>query len=343
MDLNLLMQPLPVVDNPGLETTDPRLEEVGELVQRAQYLEAAGLAESVLAEGIYDIRMIGFFTYGVFLERGPGSLKEIFDCLAGVLRDSWSAVGPAAKREKHAQTSLRWFGNQLLKKLQYEENARSELWEQWVSGVTSDEVGEAIEAADGLRRVAGMTLEDAAAPLIDSLAKLTQWLQAFQQVVYREPEPEAAAEAQPGMEPEPGPEPEPGAEAIETSEEDETPSILRRASAMRGASPDLTSPEEGSLVEGSYHLRALMEKLEAFERLIAEEKYPRAALVADDINETITSFDPRLYFPKLFARYAYLKAANFQELYAFEDQKETAEWQALKEFYKVDMKGFVES
>ena len=77
--------------------------------------------------------------------------------------------------------------------------------------------------------------------------------------------------------------------------------------------------------------------------MIAEEKYPRAAIVADDINEIISAFDPRLYFPKFFARYARLKVDNFQELFSFEDQKETAEWQAWKEFYRVDRKGFVES
>jgi len=56
MDLDLLNRSLPVVENPGLETTDPRLEEVASLIQRAEYLEAATRAEAVLSEGIYDIR-----------------------------------------------------------------------------------------------------------------------------------------------------------------------------------------------------------------------------------------------------------------------------------------------
>lgn len=332
MDLSLLQQPLPVVENPGLETTDPRLEEVSSLVQRAEFQEAAAVAESVLSEGIYDIRMIGFLTYGVFLERGTESLREIFDCLAGVLRDSWTAVGPAAKREKHAQTSLRWFFNQLLKKLQYEENAKSGLWERWVSETTSDQVGEALEAADGLRRTASMVLEDAAAPLVDALAKLGQWLQSFQQIVYREAEPE----------PEPEPEPEAMEDAVEEEEADEPPRG-RGVEAGYAASRELPDSGDTLVVEGSYHLRLLMQKMEAFEQLIAEEKYPRAALVADDISELVAAFDPRVYFPKLFARHAFLKASNFEALYAYEDQKETAEWQVLKDFYRVDLKGFVES
>ena len=326
MNLDILNQPLAVVDNPGLETMDPRLEEVSLLIQRAQYEEAAAQAESILAEGIYDIRLIGFFFYGAFLQQGIGGLKDIFDCLSGLLRDNWSAVGPVAKREKHAQTSLRWFSNQLLKKLQHEEGSKGDLWERWVSQTTSDEVGEAVDAADGLRRALSMVLEDGAGPIIDGLAKLVQWLQAFQQIVYREAEPEPETE---------------GAQRDE--EEVVTPSARKAATSMPQVSAGPPASADTIFVEGSYHLGVLMNKMEAFERLIAEEKYPRAALVADDINEIIAGFDPRLYFPKLFARFAFLQAANIQELIAFDEQKETAEWHALKDFYKVDLKEFVDS
>ncbi|MCE5335221.1 MAG: hypothetical protein LLG06_11620 [Desulfobacteraceae bacterium] len=335
MDLNPLKQPLEVKENPGLEITDPRLEEVSALVQRAEYLEAAALAETVLAEGIYDIRMIGFLCYGVFLEGGIGSLKEIFDCLSGLFRENWAAIGPALKREKHTQSSLRWFFNQLMKKLQYEENAKGELWDSWVAGVSSDEIGEVLESAEGLRRASAMVLEDASAPLVDSLSKLDQWLKAFQQVVYRDTEAEAAPEA----------------EEAETQYDEESEagqdsgSVPHRRDFGPAAQPAqaLSETEEGIMVEGSYHLKILLQKMEAFERLVADEKYPRAALVADDVGEIIASFDPRIYFPKFFARFAYLRAAHFQELFAFDEQKETAEWQALKEFYKVDLEGFVES
>jgi len=105
----------------------------------------------------------------------------------------------------------------------------------------------------------------------------------------------------------------------------------------------LLGDESGFLIEGSYHLRVLMNKMAAFERLLDEEKYPRAALVADDINEAIAVFDPRLYFPKLFARFSFLQAVHIQDLIAFQDQKETPEWQALKDFFKVDLDGFVDT
>jgi len=334
MDLNLLNQPLPVVENPGLETTDPRLEEVSSLVQGGHYMEAAKGAEGVLAEGIYDIRVIGFFLYGVFLEEGIESLGKIFDCYSGLLGENWAALGPVPKREKHAQTSFRWLINQLLKKLQYEENAKGELWEQWVSTVSSDAVEEILEAADRFRRACSAALEEAAAPLIDGLSKLTQWLHAFQQIVYRENEPQPEAEAE-----EPAEE-----EDMEPPEDPETMDSPRPAFAPGAAPASRVSPDqEGTWVEGSYHLRVLLDKMEAFERLISEEKFPRAALVAEDINDAIAGFDPRVYFPKLFARFAFLQAAHVQDLIAYEDEKQSAEWQALKDFYRVDLRGFVES
>ena len=99
--------------------------------------------------------------------------------------------------------------------------------------------------------------------------------------------------------------------------------------------------EDVSGVEGSYHLKLLMSKLDAFDRLISEEKYPSAALVANDINTIIANFDPKIYFPKLFSRFSLLFAANISELMAFQEHQGTAEWQALEELYKVDLNSFV--
>lgn len=94
-------------------------------------------------------------------------------------------------------------------------------------------------------------------------------------------------------------------------------------------------------VEGSWHLNVLIKKLEAFNNLISEGKYIGAALVADDINSIIADFDPKIYFPKLFAKFSLLFAANINQLSSCEEYKNTAEWNALKELYKVDLAGFV--
>ena len=103
-------------------------------------------------------------------------------------------------REKHAQTSLNWLFRQLLKKFQYEEGKDSDVYQQWIAEVSSEEVQEALDASEEFQKALGMALEDMASPLLDGLSKLVDWLKAFQRVVYREPEveegPEAASEAE---------------------------------------------------------------------------------------------------------------------------------------------------
>ncbi|HUU39393.1 MAG TPA: type VI secretion system protein IglI family protein, partial [Desulfatiglandales bacterium] len=94
--------------------------------------------------------------------------------------------------------------------------------------------------------------------------------------------------------------------------------------------------------EGSYHLQVLLRKLEAFDQLIAKGKMPLAALVANDINNTIAHFDPKIYFPKLFSRFALLFALHIGELASFEEAKGSVAWKALGELYKVDLDAFAE-
>lgn len=350
MNLEVLNQSFEVKENPGLDTTDPRLDEISTLVQQAQYLEAATQAESLLAEGICDIRIVGFFAYGVFLEQGMGALTNIFLSFTALLRDNWEAFGPVIKREKHAQTSFRWFVTQLLKKVQYEESRQSDLWQAWTTSVSSDDVQEMLDAADEFRKVMATTLEEASSQVIDSLAKTVKWLQSFQQLVYREPEPEPVPEAAEEEEPyaaEDDSVEEPSEDVSSSSFSPSYPDSDREYPSPRTQDraplPRPTTPvEEGALmVEGSYHLGVLMKKMEAFERLVSEGKFPRASLVADDINEIIASFDPKVFFPKLFSRFSFLQALNIGDLTSFEEHKQTVEWQALKEFYRVDLDGFV--
>lgn len=342
MDLSVLNQPLEMAENPGLETTDPRLDEIATLGQDGDYPGAAAAAQSVLEAGVYDVRVLGFFFYGVFLEQGIAGLLPILQTLSGILRDNWQAFGPKTHKEKQTQTALRWFFNQLQKKLQYEENTKGGQWEEWLGAVTVEDVQEIIDAIDEIRRVLGPALQDASGPILDALGKISQWLRSFQQMVHSAPseaEPEAESEAEP--EPEPEYEPDREEELEEAEVEESVHERTRRAAPTRSIQP---APEERSetSIEGSYHLQMLIRKMEAFAQLIEEQKFFHAALVADDINETINNFDPKLFFPKLFSRYLSLLMLNIGEIIDYEDHKESPEWNAMKEYYRVDLDGFMQ-
>lgn len=315
MNIDLLNTTLEVTENPGLDMIDPRLLDITSLVENGEYEEAATQAEQILDEGAYDIRITGFFLYGVFLEQGLGDLNVIFECLTRLITENWEAVGPVKNREKHAQTSLNWFLRQLTKKLQYEEGRDSDVYQQWVAKVSSDDVQEALVASEDLKGALGEALEDQAEPLLDGLSKVNEWLVTFQRLVYREPEPEMEGEE----------EFEPGAEGKPAERIDPVGVTLA----------DLAVP-----VEGSYHLQLLLKKMEVFSRLIEKEEFPKAAIVADDINQIIADFDPRIYFPKMFSRYSLLRALNIGELNASEGHKGSLEWQTMQDLYKVDLESF---
>jgi hypothetical protein len=92
----------------------------------------------------------------------------------------------------------------------------------------------------------------------------------------------------------------------------------------------------------SQHFVELSNKLRAFEILIEKGQQEKAALVADDVLQTLDAFDPRLYFPELFARFSGLVSTNIGSLSTHWQQKDSVEWKALTQYYKVDLKGFVE-
>ncbi len=308
MKIELLQGSLPVTENPGLDSTDPRFDEISTLVQEEKHAEAANLCESIIADGVYDIRLICYFLYGYWLEQGLTSLGSVVNCLNNVILENWEAVGPAAKREKSIQNSLGWMFRQLLKKVQYEETKNSPTWQQWQASVTSEEVDVILEAGEAFRSGMIRQLEDGAGPVVDMWGKMADWLRALQRLVYRPPEPE---QEESGRD-------DPG----------EAPAD-RKAGGME--------------IEGSYHMNLLLKKLAAFDRLIAAEKFPRAALVADEINNTLANFDPMLYFPKFFETFVRLQALNFQQLAEYAEQRESPEWVAMQEWFKVDIDGFINS
>ncbi|MBC2694039.1 MAG: hypothetical protein HF982_01910 [Desulfobacteraceae bacterium] len=325
MNIELLQGTLEVTENPGLETIDPRLSDIATLMQDGKYEEAAAQSEAILEEQIYDIRIIGYSLYGHFIEQGVGAMADIYQCLANLLRDNLDALGPVKNREKHIQTILTWMMKQLIKKLQREEAKNTSIYEGWISEVSSDQVQEALDAGDELRRTLGPVLEDAAGSVLDGLMKVNDWLTAFQRLVYREPEPEVEEEPE---------------EREEVEDEiEEAPRKEKKGGFLADSS--FVDDGEGVGIEGSFHLKLLIRKLQAFDYLISKKNFSSAALIADDINSIIANFDPKVYFPKLFTRFSFQFAANINELFAFEEHKNSVEWQAMQELYKVDLESFV--
>jgi len=318
MNIEALNRPIEPTENPGLETTDPRLGDIVTLVQNGNYLDAADQAQVVFEEDIYDIRLTGFFFFGIFLDQGVNSLLDVFQCLTRLLLENWEAMGPVNKRERHAQISLNWLFKQLDKILQYEEEKKGDTWNKWLESVTNADIQAILDASDELQKALGNTLEDASGPLLEVLFKIKKWLTNLQQLVYEEPETEA--------------------EEAETEDTGNTPP---GEAVEQQTAPSFAVDMDSLAVQGSYQIKILLKKIGAFEHLIQNKNYAMASLVADDINAIISDFDPKLYFPELFKKFSYLLALNISQFSAFDEKKQTLEWQAMQELYKTDLDSFM--
>ncbi|MFU8788588.1 MAG: type VI secretion system protein IglI family protein [Methylobacter sp.] len=313
MRIVLLQGNLPVSENPGLDSTDPRIDDIATLVQSGHHAEAASQSEAILVDGIYDIRLICYFLYGHWLEAGLLSFFDVISCLNNVL-ENWEAVGPVKNREKSAEKSLDWLFKQSLKKIQYEENKNTPLWQQWQADFSADEVDQILDLGETFRLNLDHRLEANANIVIALWSKVEQWLQTYQQMMYRPPEALEQDEA----------------EAIEDDSPTEEifPTVMAKQST-------------GLEIESSYHMELLLEKLAAFERLLQEEKFPQAAVVAVDINETLSNFDPKIYFPKIFESFVRLQALNFEELSVYAENQDSPQWQVMQDWLKVDVNSFI--
>ncbi|MCK5797008.1 MAG: type VI secretion system ImpA family N-terminal domain-containing protein [Deltaproteobacteria bacterium] len=316
IDIELLTHDFPKTDSPGLETFDPRLEEVTTYAQNGDYDALAPILSDILNEKILDVRVLGYYAFVLFHEQGLPGLLPAFAGLARVFAEFWEAMGPAKNREKIATNSIAWFLKVLLKRLQREEKTQGSGWTLWLDTVSSDDAAEILEAAENLRRTLVPALQEQAAGATDHLSKVVDWLGAFERAVYREPEPEV--------------------------EEDESEVESTGTSSGAGGLKTRLTQVDNPLIEGSIHIRLLMQKMEAFEQLIREEKFARAELIADDINQILANFDPLVYFPKLFATYCRTRAMNSGDLSEFEEAKDSRDWQAMQALYQADLDAFTE-
>lgn len=314
MKIELLQGSLPITENPGLDSTDPRFDEIATLIQEGKYAEAATLSENILVDGIYDIRLICYFLYGYWLEQGLASLLDVINCLNHLMLENWAAVGPVKKKEKFAQTSISWTFRQVLKKIQYEEKKKTVLWQQWQTSVSQDEIEKIIISGEAFRVNIEKQLEGNAEVVLSLWIKIESWLRALQRLVISPPEP---------VQPEP--------EIITDIKAPEKTSVAPVA--------PLTAHDLN--IEVSYPMELLLKKLAAFERLLQEKKIFQAALVADNINQTLTSFDPLLYFPKTFEIFVRLQVRNFEELSAYENHRGSPQWQVMQDWLKTDIESFI--
>jgi hypothetical protein len=103
----------------------------------------------------------------------------------------------------------------------------------------------------------------------------------------------------------------------------------------------VSPPVPTELPSESAALDALRVKLAAFERLVAAQAWPVAAMVARDVEQELSAFDPVRYFPGIFAGYLRTLSEIGVELEQYMQPGESLEAQALERLYRADPRHFL--
>ena len=110
---------------------DRSLEEILTLSGQGKHVQAAERAQQLWQQEIYDARTLGCYLFGVFQERGIASLTTILECAQRAVGKNLSFLGPAHKRERHADVSLRWLFDSIITQVRFHERQKDEVWKRW--------------------------------------------------------------------------------------------------------------------------------------------------------------------------------------------------------------------
>jgi hypothetical protein len=296
-----------------LEAHDPRFQQITELAQGGKYTEAADAVEGLLAENLYEVRLLGYYLFAVLHEEGLPRLAAILETLVQLIRRNWEGLPARDKRGVLLNKSVTWLFQTLMDTLIYHQSKKDERWQGWWKASTEAQVTAAMGKVQELLE---LLPEPRYRSGSEALAKLLPWLRELrEQIIANMPQ-------DPPVPPQSAP------EAPASPAEPE------------GPSPFLKLGQPLQLM-GSAHLVELCNKLKAFELLIERQEFQKAALVSDDILSTLEGFDPRRFFPDLFASFGALLNKHVKDIQEHWESKNSTEWKMLSQFYQVDLERFV--
>ncbi|WP_437509753.1 type VI secretion system protein IglI family protein [Sorangium sp. So ce1099] len=342
--------PFPAGDAQRAAAAADRVSRIVRLSNQGEYEQAAAAAEALIAERVYDLHAIVRFLFGAFVEHGFTALPKVFDCLAGTLRERLGDAGLDRKGQKEIETGVAWFCRTLKERVDFHHGVRDDAFKAWVAACDPAVVDAIRAASQRLAAEVGQRLPGSRA--VESLAGLDGYFNGTLRGLVVKPAP------RPSPPPRPAPPPPPAPAATEEPapaepEEEPPPAPTRaaRAAPSPGAPRSAVDRRRARAPEGeaspageldSPALRALRVKMDAFAALMERGDFARAAVVASDLNAIVESFDPRVYFPRLFARYFKRFAGGVGELAPHLEAADSVAWRALDQLYRVDLDAFLE-
>ena len=345
------LRPSSRVDDSSVNTQIARLSQ---LAARNEFASAAQEAASLLESGVNDIRVIGFYLFGLFLERGPVYLPRLVRRVHGLLADDYAALAPRRRKEQIIDSALAWLFQNLCIQILFHGRAKDETWKAWLDIEDTDLAATTVDELDQLSASTRAMFDDpqSAKPM----AKLRRWAK---NDLTRALAQRAKANATPVEQPAPklqAPDDDVPTTPTGDVHGEERPALSMYEEPAGGASGQTSvasgltdSPvlqtaaalSDSAIVVNSLALTALQAKLRAFQLLVDRGAFAKAAVVANDLRGTIENFDPVVYLPSLFASYFKALHQSIEDLVPYWEDTGSASWHALDQFYRADLDGFV--
>lgn len=305
--------PLPPLEAVGLESVDPRLAMINSLCEKNQLRDLTTEVDGLMDAGIYDIRPLSMYLWAVFNEGGLVALPEIFETVTVLVTANIDGIGPLQRKIEHVAKRLSWLLQKMTDAIEYHELRHSPEWEKWTQDIAPSELDTALQRLAAL----DLSLDDRFGAVRPALQKLSARIRVVI-LAFRLPTQRPVSMASPVV------------------------ASLRPPAHNRGQEGLEVDARLGRAEIGvSHEFFALIQRLDAFTKLIKKGDLPRAAIVADDVMRTIDSFDPRAYFPELFSDFSELLSKHIDTLTAHWQDRESPAWKAHSQFYRVDLRRFV--
>lgn len=293
----------------SLSIGSPELDSVRELADIKDYPALLSLAEDLSERGIYDVRLLIYGVYGEFISNKLLGLPDLYESITLIFTTAWHAIGPEQKRDTYAKNSLSWLFTQILIDFQTVQLDSGEEWNIWLSNLSHDDVEFLQSGLTSTVEIISESIGDIASSVDAKVRAISDWIIEFDHSI-----------------PEPIPETEDLDEPLTEGKGDVNTSAQ--------------SSENSFALSGSPHLKILLEKIQVFEHVLLNGDMLKAAVIANDINQIMESFDPRLYFPQLFSSYFYHLVGNINPITELMDMRDTPQWIALHNLYSVDIDRF---
>ena len=146
--IDLLLTGVELSEKSGLDSKDPRFDRIISMVESGSYAEAASLSQTMLEGGIFDIRLVCYYLYGYWLNKGLASLADVLNSFNSIIVNNSVVLSLDYTLNSRLENSLYWVFMQLTKTIQYEAKKHTLLWQQWQTNTTENELNNILKAGE---------------------------------------------------------------------------------------------------------------------------------------------------------------------------------------------------